>query len=91
MSFNESAFGDNVEIEMARNHERYLFYVGAKKHLIVFKLVPPGTGICHQVNLEYLGKAVQDELCLSRYFSGYGLSYDDDQWVGCVRLGCRWY
>lgn len=34
------------------------FYVGGKKAFNRFRVVPPGTGICHQVNLEYLGKAV---------------------------------
>lgn len=54
----QSAFGDNVEIEMARNHERYLFLRWGQKAFNRFQVVPPGTGICHQVNLEYLGKAV---------------------------------
>lgn len=54
----QSAFGDNVEIEMERNHERYLFLRWGQKAFNRFQVVPPGTGICHQVNLEYLGKAV---------------------------------
>ncbi|MGG4607114.1 aconitate hydratase AcnA [Providencia sp. Me31A] len=54
----QSAFGENVEIEMARNHERYLFLRWGQKAFNRFQVVPPGTGICHQVNLEYLGKAV---------------------------------
>ncbi|ENU1225712.1 aconitate hydratase AcnA [Providencia rettgeri] len=54
----QSAFDDNVEIEMARNHERYLFLRWGQKAFNRFQVVPPGTGICHQVNLEYLGKAV---------------------------------
>ncbi|WP_375083455.1 aconitate hydratase AcnA [Providencia sp. SKLX074055] len=54
----QSAFGENVEIEMERNHERYLFLRWGQKAFNRFQVVPPGTGICHQVNLEYLGKAV---------------------------------
>ncbi|WP_265693114.1 aconitate hydratase AcnA [Providencia rustigianii] len=55
---NQQAFSDNVEIEMQRNHERYLFLRWGQKAFNRFRVVPPGTGICHQVNLEYLGKAV---------------------------------
>ncbi len=54
----QKAFGENVEIEMERNHERYLFLRWGQKAFNRFRVVPPGTGICHQVNLEYLGKAV---------------------------------
>lgn len=54
----DKAFDDNVEIEMKRNHERYLFLRWGQKAFNRFRVVPPGTGICHQVNLEYLGKAV---------------------------------
>lgn len=54
----DRAFGENVEIEMKRNHERYLFLRWGQKAFNRFRVVPPGTGICHQVNLEYLGKAV---------------------------------
>lgn len=52
------AFSDNVKFEMQRNHERYLFLRWGQKAFNRFRVVPPGTGICHQVNLEYLGKAV---------------------------------
>ncbi|UBX48647.1 aconitate hydratase AcnA [Providencia alcalifaciens] len=55
------AFDDNVEIEMKRNHERYLFLRWGQKAFNRFRVVPPGTGICHQVNLEYLGKAIWHE------------------------------
>ncbi|WP_275075808.1 aconitate hydratase AcnA [Providencia rettgeri] len=57
----QTAFGENVEIEMERNHERYLFLRWGQKAFNRFQVVPPGTGICHQVNLEYLGKAVWHE------------------------------
>lgn len=54
----KSAFADNVEIEMERNYERYLFLRWGQQSFQRFRVVPPGTGICHQVNLEYLGKAI---------------------------------
>lgn len=57
----ENAFTDNVRIEMHRNLERYTFLKWGQKSLNNFSVVPPGTGICHQVNLEYLGKGVQSK------------------------------
>lgn len=48
----------NTEIEMQRNNERYEFLRWGQKAFDNFQVVPPGTGICHQVNLEYLGKTV---------------------------------
>ncbi|GAA3583278.1 aconitate hydratase AcnA [Marinobacter xestospongiae] len=53
-----SAFRDNVTIEMERNRERYEFLRWGQQAFDNFRVVPPGTGICHQVNLEYLGKTV---------------------------------
>ncbi|WP_416138183.1 aconitate hydratase AcnA [Halomonas sp. HK25] len=55
---NPTAFRDNVAIEMERNHERYEFLRWGQQAFDNFSVVPPGTGICHQVNLEYLGKTV---------------------------------
>ncbi len=52
------AFGDNVKLEMERNGERYRFLKWGQQAFDNFQVVPPGTGICHQVNLEYLGKVV---------------------------------
>ena len=52
------AFEDNVELEYQRNMERYEFLKWGSKALDNFQVVPPGTGICHQVNLEYIGQAV---------------------------------
>ncbi|PYE34589.1 aconitase [Idiomarina fontislapidosi] len=52
------AFKENVRIEMERNKERYEFLRWGQKAFENFRVVPPGTGICHQVNLEYLGKSV---------------------------------
>ena len=54
------AFGQNVELEYERNHERYLFLRWGQKAFSGFQVVPPGTGICHQVNLEYLARVVED-------------------------------
>ena len=48
----------NTTIEMHRNMERYEFLRWGQKAFANFQVVPPGTGICHQVNLEYLGKTV---------------------------------
>jgi aconitate hydratase len=52
------AFRINVEQEYARNRERYLFLKWGQQSFQNFRVVPPGTGICHQVNLEYLGQVV---------------------------------
>jgi aconitate hydratase len=52
------AFKNNVDVEMQRNYERYEFLRWGQKAFSNFRVVPPGTGICHQVNLEYLSKVV---------------------------------
>ncbi|MCW4463238.1 aconitate hydratase AcnA [Sphingomonas sp. BT-65] len=52
------SFGQNVELEYERNLERYEFLKWGSKALDNFSVVPPGTGICHQVNLEYVADAV---------------------------------
>ena len=49
---------ENVEIEFQRNAERYSFLKWGQQAFNNFRIVPPGTGICHQVNLEYLSKVV---------------------------------
>lgn len=54
----QSAFNANVELEMARNRERYRFLRWGQRAFDNFSVVPPGTGICHQVNLEFIAKAV---------------------------------
>ncbi|MET3714470.1 aconitate hydratase AcnA [Pseudomonas sp. PvP001] len=54
----EQAFEENVDIEMQRNGERYAFLRWGQSAFDNFSVVPPGTGICHQVNLEYLGRTV---------------------------------
>lgn len=55
---NDEAFAKNVAIEMQRNGERYTFLRWGQQAFNNFKVVPPGTGICHQVNLEYLAESV---------------------------------
>ncbi len=55
---NPQAFADNVQREYERNHERYKFLRWGQDAFSNFRVVPPGTGICHQVNLEYLAKGV---------------------------------
>jgi aconitate hydratase len=52
------AFEKNVELEYARNAERYEFLKWGSRAFADFKVVPPGTGICHQVNLEYIAQCV---------------------------------
>src|SRR5437868_6084568 len=53
-----TAFKKNVAEEYAQNQERYTFLKWAQKAFNNFRVVPPGTGICHQVNLEYLSQTV---------------------------------
>ena len=55
------SFDKNVEIEFNRNSERYSFLKWGQQAFNNFRIVPPGTGICHQVNLEYLSKVVWTE------------------------------
>jgi len=55
---NKNSFDLNVEKEFLRNGERYSFLKWGQQAFDNFKVVPPGTGICHQVNLEYLSKVV---------------------------------
>ena len=54
----KDAFRINVEKEYERNGERYQFLRWGQEAFDNFRVVPPGTGICHQVNLEYLGRSV---------------------------------
>ena len=67
------AFEQNVEIEYYRNGERYDFLKWGSKSLDNFKAVPPGTGICHQVNLEHIAQAVWS----SEDASGETVAYPD--------------
>jgi len=58
---NKDSLEKNVEIEFQRNGERYSFLKWGQQAFNNFRIVPPGTGICHQVNLEYLSKVVWTE------------------------------
>ncbi len=58
---NKNSFDNNVDIEFERNGERYSFLKWGQQAFNNFRIVPPGTGICHQVNLEYLSKVVWSE------------------------------
>jgi aconitate hydratase len=55
------AFARNVELEFERNRERYAFLRWGQQSFRDFKVVPPGTGIVHQVNLEYLARGVHQK------------------------------
>ncbi len=68
-----AAFDDNVRQEMQRNHERYTFLRWGQAAFDNVRVVPPGTGICHQVNLEYLGQVVWTQ----PLESGERLAYPD--------------
>jgi aconitate hydratase len=68
----EAAFLINTEKEFERNRERYVFLKWGQNALDNFRVVPPGTGICHQVNLEYLGRVV-----FTREQDGATVAYPD--------------
>ncbi len=68
----EGSFKKNVDLEFERNFERYEFLKWAQKSFDNFRAVPPGTGICHQVNLENLARVVW-----SREIDGENLAYPD--------------
>tara|TARA_B100001245_G_C22893525_1_gene430729 strand:+ start:3282 stop:5963 length:2682 start_codon:yes stop_codon:yes gene_type:complete len=55
---NQNSFNKNVDLEYGRNKERYSFLKWGSNAFKNFRVVPPGTGICHQVNLEYLARTV---------------------------------
>ena len=68
----KNSLKENVEIEFKRNAERYSFLKWGQQAFNNFRIVPPGTGICHQVNLEYLSKVVWTEK-----FEGYNYIFPD--------------
>src|SRR5436189_414759 len=74
------AFGKNVVEEYKQNQERYEFLKWGQKSFANFSVVPPGTGICHQVNLEYLSKTVfskKDEVKLDGKRVSMEVAYPD--------------
>ncbi len=66
------SFRKNVDLEYQRNQERYLFLRWGQQALANMNVVPPGTGICHQVNLEYLAKVV-----FTQVHDGITVAYPD--------------
>jgi aconitate hydratase len=66
------AFASNVDLEYSRNRERYMLLRWAQQAFDGLSIVPPGTGICHQVNLEFLSRVVQ-----SRVVNGELTAYPD--------------
>lgn len=64
----QNAFFFNAETELARNHERYAFLKWGQENLENFNVVPPATGICHQVNLEYLASVVSEKVVNQKRF-----------------------
>lgn len=71
------AFKANVEREFERNAERYAFLRWGSTAFRNFRVVPPGTGICHQVNLEYLAQTVWVEEDENTEHSGNKVAYPD--------------
>jgi aconitate hydratase len=73
------AFGQNVELDYARNRERYAFLRWGQQAFDNFRVVPPNTGIVHQVNLEYLSRVVftTDESATLPRDGGLPLAYPD--------------
>jgi aconitate hydratase len=91
-----SAFARNVELEYERNGERYNFLKWGQNAFNNFRVVPPGTGICHQVNLEYLSQTWSGRSlinggddCLSRHPRWHRQPHDDGQRPCRSRLGRR--
>src|SRR3984957_20008092 len=68
-SGSDMAFAFNAELEFHRNVERYAFLRWGQDALNNFKVVPPDTGICHQVNLEYLARVVFDAAADGKTYS----------------------
>jgi aconitate hydratase len=74
------AFGKNVTEEYKQNQERYEFLKWGQKALSNFSVVPPGTGICHQVNLEYLAQTVwtkKEKLTVGKKKGTFEVAYPD--------------
>ncbi|SOB79363.1 aconitase [Sphingomonas guangdongensis] len=67
----------NVDLEYQRNMERYEFLKWGSKALDNFSVVPPGTGICHQVNLEYIGRGVWSSEASGEHATGTTIAYPD--------------
>ena len=92
---NERAFAVNAEHDFDRNRERYSFLKWGQQSFDNFRVVPPATGICHQVNLEYLAQVVYSRenggvaAGLPRHPRRHRLPHDDGQRARRARLGRR--
>ena len=90
---NQRAFEMNAERDYERNGERYAFLRWGQTAFEHFRVVPPATGICHQVNLEYLGQCVWTRevdgatQAYPRHPGRHRLPHDDDQRARRPRLG----
>src|SRR6266702_2890184 len=74
------AFGKNVVEEYKQNQERYEFLKWGQKAFSNFSVVPPGTGICHQVNLEYLAQTVwtrKEKMTVGKKKGTFEVAYPD--------------
>ena len=74
------AFGKNVVEEYKQNQERYEFLKWGQKAFSNFSVVPPGTGICHQVNLEYLAQTVwtkKEKMTVGKKTGTFEVAYPD--------------
>lgn len=77
---NNAAFGKNVAEEYKQNQERYEFLKWGQSAFSNFSVVPPGTGICHQVNLEYLAQTVwtkKQKMTVGRKTGTFEVAYPD--------------
>ena len=83
------AFQRNAELEFERNRERYAFLRWGQTAFDNFKVVPPNTGICHQVNLEYLARVVEsrDGQAFPDTLVGHRLAHHDGERPRRARLG----
>jgi aconitate hydratase len=77
---NNQAFKKNVEEEYKQNQERYEFLKWGQRAFSNFSVVPPGTGICHQVNLEYLAQTVwtkKEKMTIAKKTGMFEVAYPD--------------
>ena len=90
-----NAFQLNAELEFSRNKERYAFLRWGQNAFDNFRVVPPDTGIVHQVNLEYLARVVMTAdsadgpFVFPRHAGRHRLAYDDGEWARRGGMG-RW-
>ena len=88
-----NAFQLNAELEFSRNKERYAFLRWGQNAFDNFRVVPPDTGIVHQVNLEYLARVVMTAdsadgaVLFPRHAGRHRLAYDDGEWAGRGGVG----